>query len=194
MSNITITNRQAVLDLINAADESAELQGLVDLQNFISVDTPTSVATFSASSLISVQTILGGDMGQMQTSPGAINLLSNSTDDTISSTIQVYQTDIFMQSTDETKVARVTLNADGSTNIRSDDGDTLSTIEVALAGITFGSNDATNQIILTIGPNQFNIQGLQTFANDAAAGAGGLVAGDLYKHSAGNHTSLYIKA
>lgn len=194
MSNITITNRQAVLDLINAADESAELQGLVDLQNFISVDTPTGIATFSASSLISVQTILGGDMGQIQTSAGAVTLLSNTTEDTISSTIQVYQTDIFMQSTDETKIAQITLNANGSTNIRSDDGDTLSNIEVALSAITLASNDATNQTVLTIGPNKFNIQGLQTFANDAAAGAGGLVAGDLYKHSAGGHTALYIKA
>jgi hypothetical protein len=99
----------------------------------------------------------------------AVNAINAST------ILQLWNTNVF--------AAQLELTNASNTGIYGANSFVMQTPAASNAPIKFGTNGALRMQIKTNGV--VNIVGVQTFANDAAAGVGGLVTGDIYKSAAG---------
>jgi len=180
MSNITTTNRQAMLDLIAASDESAEISELTELENFLSVNTPAGVATFSASASIYISADTSIEI-EYYGSP------------TITSNIVVDNQGILSQFDDGQGITSTQIISPSGLELIQSDGVNQTQIQFATGSVAinaFGAEDSTG---ISMNQTIIRLSGLQSYATDAAAGDAGVPSGGLYKHTQGSHTFLMIK-
>lgn len=166
MAQITTTNRQAILELISQADETTEVAGLsasvtqlqievaglsasigneINLGDFIVVDVPSGVATFSASASITIEATDGANT--ITNLLDATNAVSNTTAaDGVGNTssVGIGKTAINLTSTDGNGISNIDLAAGSSIFSQSDSGGNFANISFQSTDATIQSSDGTN--------------------------------------------------
>jgi hypothetical protein len=219
MSNITTTNRQAILDLIAQADETTEVTSienrLTDLEDFIQVDATSGYATFSASQSIVSSVTDGTNTASVELDPTFNNNGNRlyATDGTNESSVafnaaglDIFHADntdgvyvsmafpSFSVTVDNTSTSEQTiLTLDNTTaEINTTDGTDTSKIVILPGSATLFSEDGVDDGFLKVTKNGIQFKGIPSFADNAAAATGGLANGDIYRTSGSGAAPLNV--